>query len=382
MIKRTAFDSEHDMFRDSFRKFLQEEAVPFHEQWEKDGQVSREFWKKAGAQGYLCPTVPEAYGGSEADFRYNAVVTEEVANFGLTGIGFNLHSDIVVPYLMAYGTEEQKHKYLPGCVSGDIITAIAMTEPGTGSDLQNVKTNAVLSDDGEHYILNGSKTFITNGQLADLVIVVAKTNPEGGSRSSSLLLVETGMEGFVKGQNLHKIGMKAQDTSELFFQDVKVPKANLLGEEGMGFIYLMQELPQERLSVSLAAVSCAESILEQTIEYVKDRKAFGKSIASFQNTQFKLAEMSSTVTMARVFIDKCLELHLDKELDSVTAAKLKLLTTDIQCDVVDECLQLHGGYGYMWEYPVARAYADSRVQKIYAGTNEIMKLIIGRDLIK
>lgn len=382
MIKRTAFDSEHDMFRNSFRKFLQEEAVPFHEQWEKDGQVSHEFWKKAGAQGYLCPTVPEAYGGSEADFRYNAVVSEEVANFGLTGIGFNLHSDIAVPYLMAYGTEEQKHKYLPGCVSGEIITAIAMTEPGTGSDLQNVKTNAVLSDDGEHYILNGSKTFITNGQLADLVIVVAKTNPDGGSKSSSLLLVETGMEGFVKGQNLNKIGMKAQDTSELFFQDVKVPKANLLGEEGMGFIYLMQELPQERLSVSLAAVSCAESILEQTIEYVKDRKAFGKSIASFQNTQFKLAEMSSTVTMARVFIDKCLELHLDKKLDSVTAAKLKLLTTDIQCDVVDECLQLHGGYGYMWEYPVARAYADARVQKIYAGTNEIMKLIIGRELIK
>ena len=382
MIKRTAFDSEHDMFRDSFRKFLKEEAVPFHEQWEKDGQVSHEFWKKAGAQGYLCPTVPEAYGGSEADFRYNAVVSEEVANFGLTGIGFNLHSDIAVPYLMAYGTEEQKQKYLPGCVSGDIVTAIAMTEPGTGSDLQNVKTNAVLSDDGEHYILNGSKTFITNGQLADLVIVVAKTNPVGGSRSSSLLLVETGMEGFVKGQNLHKIGMKAQDTSELFFQDVKVPKANLLGEEGMGFIYLMQELPQERLSVSLAAVSCAESILAQTIEYVKERKAFGKTIASFQNTQFKLAEMSSTVTMARVFIDKCLELHLDKELDSVTAAKLKLLTTDIQCDVVDECLQLHGGYGYMWEYPVARAYADARVQKIYAGTNEIMKLIIGRDLIK
>jgi acyl-CoA dehydrogenase len=382
MIKRTVFESEHEMFRDSFRKFLLEEAVPFHEQWEKDGQVSHEFWKKAGAQGYLCPTVPEAYGGSEADFRYNAVVSEEVANFGLTGIGFNLHSDIAVPYLMAYGTEEQKHKYLPGCISGDIITAIAMTEPGTGSDLQGVKTNAVLSDDGEHYILNGSKTFITNGQLADLVIVVAKTNPDAGSKSSSLLLVETGMEGFVKGQNLHKIGMKAQDTSELFFQDVKVPKANLLGEEGMGFIYLMQELPQDRLSVSLAAICCAESILEQTVTYVKDRQAFGKSIASFQNTQFKLAEMSATVTMARVFIDKCLELHLEKELDPITAAKLKLLATDIQCDVVDECLQLHGGYGYMWEYPVARAYADSRVQKIYAGTNEIMKLIIGRDIIK
>jgi alkylation response protein AidB-like acyl-CoA dehydrogenase len=382
MIKRTVFDSEQDMFRDSFRKFLLEEAVPYHEQWEKDGQVSREFWKKAGQMGYLSPTVPEAYGGVEVDFRYNAVVAEEVSNFGLTGIGFGLHSDIAVPYIMAYGTEEQKQKYLPGCVNGDIITAIAMTEPGTGSDLQGVKTNAVLSDDGEHYILNGSKTFITNGQMADLVIVVAKTDPSAGAKGTSLLLLEAGMEGFVKGQNLHKIGMKAQDTSELFFQDVKVPKANLLGTEGMGFIYLMQELPQERLSVSLTAIACAESILEQTVTYVKDRKAFGTTIASFQNTQFKLAELSSTVTMARVFIDKCLELHLEKELDDVTAAKLKLLSTDIQCDVVDECLQLHGGYGYMWEYPVARAFADARVQKIYAGTNEIMKLIIGRDIIK
>ncbi|MFT4763872.1 MAG: alkylation response protein AidB-like acyl-CoA dehydrogenase [Oleispira sp.] len=381
MIKRTVFDSEQDMFRDSFRKFLLEEAVPHHEQWEKGGQVSREFWKKAGEMGYLSPTVPEAYGGVEVDFRYNAVVAEEVANFGLTGIGFGLHSDIAVPYIMAYGTEEQKQKYLPSCVNGDIITAIAMTEPGTGSDLQGVKTSAVLSDDGEHYILNGSKTFITNGQLADLVIVVAKTDPSAGAKGTSLLLLEAGTEGFVKGQNLHKIGMKAQDTSELFFQDVKVPKANLLGAEGMGFIYLMQELPQERLSVSLSAIACAESILEQTVTYVKDRKAFGKSIASFQNTQFKLAEMSSTVTMARVFIDKCLELHLEKELDDVTAAKLKLLSTDIQCDVVDECLQLHGGYGYMWEYPVARAYADARVQKIYAGTNEIMKLIIGRSMV-
>jgi acyl-CoA dehydrogenase len=381
MIKRTVFESEHEMFRDSFRKFLQEEAVPHHEQWEKDGQVSREFWRKAGEVGYLSPTVPEAYGGVEVDFRYNAIVDEEVANFGLTGIGFGLHSDIAVPYIMAYGSEEQKQKYLPGCVSGDIVTAIAMTEPGTGSDLQGVKTNAVLSDDGEHYILNGSKTFITNGQLADLIIVVAKTDPNAGSKGTSLFLVEADSAGFVKGQNLHKIGMKAQDTSELFFQDVKVPKENLLGTEGMGFIYLMQELPQERLSVSLSAVACAESILEQTVTYVKERKAFGKEIASFQNTQFKLAEMSANVTMARVFIDKCLELHINKELDPVTAAKLKLLTTDLQCDVVDECLQLHGGYGYMWEYPVARAYADARVQKIYAGTNEIMKLIIGRAMV-
>lgn len=381
MLKRTVFESDHEMFRDSFRKFLLEQAVPYHEQWEKDGQVSRELWKKAGENGYLCPTVPEAYGGVEGDFRFNAIVDEEIANFGLSGIGFGLHSDISVPYIMAYGTEDQKQRYLPGCVNGDIVTAIAMTEPGTGSDLQGVKTSAVLDPSGEFYLLNGSKTFITNGQMADLVIVVAKTNPEAGSKGTSLLLVEANSPGFEKGQNLHKIGMKAQDTSELFFQDVKVPKENLLGAEGMGFIYLMQELPQERLSVGLNAIASAESILEQTIKYVKERKAFGREIASFQNTQFKLAEMSATLTMARVFVDKCLELHLDKKLDVVTAAKLKLLATDIQCDVIDECLQLHGGYGYMWEYPVARAYADARVQKIYAGTNEIMKLIIGRSLV-
>lgn len=381
MIKRTVFESEHEMFRDSFRKFLLEEAVPYHEQWEKDGQVSRELWKKAGNNGYLCPTVPEAYGGVEGDFRFNAIVDEEIANLGLSGIGFGLHSDIAIPYIMAYGTEDQKQRYLPGCVNGDIITAIAMTEPGTGSDLQGVKTNAVLDASGEFYILNGSKTFITNGQMADLVIVVVKTNPEAGSKGTSLLLVEAATLGFEKGQNLHKIGMKAQDTSELFFQDVKVPKDNLLGAEGLGFIYLMQELPQERLSVGLNAIASAESILIQTIKYVKERKAFGREISSFQNTQFKLAEMSATLTMARVFVDKCLELHLDKRLDVVTAAKLKLLSTDIQCDVIDECLQLHGGYGYMWEYPVARAYADARVQKIYAGTNEIMKLIIGRSLV-
>ncbi len=381
MIKRTVFESEHDMFRESFRKFLQEEAVPFHELWEKEGQVARSLWKKAGEHGYLSPTVPEAYGGVAGDFRFNAIVDEEIANFGLSGIGFGLHSDIAVPYIMAYGTEEQKQRYLPGCVNGDIVTAIAMTEPGTGSDLQGVKTNAVLHESGEYYLLNGSKTFITNGQMADLVIVVAKTNPDAGAKGTSLFLVEAGMPGFAKGKNLHKIGMKAQDTSELFFQDVKVPKENLLGAEGMGFIYLMQELPQERLSVGLNAIASAESILKQTITYVKERKAFGREIASFQNTQFKLAEMSATLTMARVFVDKCLELHLNKQLDVVTAAKLKLLSTEIQCDVIDECLQLHGGYGYMWEYPVARAYADARVQKIYAGTNEIMKLIIGRSLV-
>jgi acyl-CoA dehydrogenase len=378
-IPRTVFESEHEMFRDSFRKFLEQEAAPHHAQWEKAGQVDRNLWHKAGAQGFLCPTVPEAYGGSDADFRYNAIVDEELARLGLSGVGFGLHSDIAVPYLMAYGTEAQKRNYLPRCVSGEIITAIAMTEPGAGSDLQGVKTSAI--PDGDDYVLNGSKTFITNGQLANLVIVVAKTNPAEGAKGTSLLLVEAGMPGFEKGQNLEKIGMKAQDTSELFFQEVRVPKANLLGAEGMGFIYLMQELPQERLSVALNAVANAESILEQTIQYVKDRKAFGRPVATFQNTQFKLAEMASDLTMARVFVDRCLELHLTKKLDAITAAKLKLIATELQCKVIDECLQLHGGYGYMWEYPVARAYADARVQRIYAGTNEIMKLIIGRSLV-
>jgi len=379
MIKRDVFESEHEMFRDSLNKFLQEEAVPYHAQWEKDGHVSRELWTKAGQHGYLCPTVPEEYGGVGVDFRYNAIVDEEVARLGLSGVGFGLHSDIAVPYLLAYGSEALKQKYVPGCVSGEYITAIAMTEPGTGSDLQGIKTTAIL--DGDHYILNGSKTFITNGQMADLVVVVAKTDPEHGSKGTSLLIVEADSPGFEKGQNLEKIGMKAQDTSELFFQDVRVPKENLLGAEGMGFIYLMQELPQERLSVALSAIAGAESILDQTVKYVKERKAFGREIASFQNTQFKLAEMSANVTMARVFVDKCLELLVEKKLDVVTAAKLKLIATEIQCDVIDECLQLHGGYGYMLEYPVARAYADARVQKIYAGTNEIMKLIIGRSMV-
>ncbi len=380
MIPRTVYDSEHEMFRASVRKFLEVEAVPFHAQWEKDGHVDRDLWTKAGEQGFLIPTAPEEYGGVGVDFRYNAIVDEEIARFGLSGIGWGLHSDIAVPYILRYGSEEQKQKYIPGCISGEIITAIAMTEPGTGSDLQNVKTTAKL--DGDEYVINGSKTFITNGQLADLVIVVAKTDSSGGAAGTSLMLVEANTPGFTKGQNLEKVGMKAQDTSELFFQDVRVPKANLLGDEGKGFVYLMQELAQERLSVALNAVSSAESVLQQTVEYVKERTAFGKPIASFQNTQFTLAELDTEISSARVFIDRCLELHISGELDSPTAAKAKLLSTDLQCKVADECVQLHGGYGYMWEYAVTRAWADSRVQRIYAGTNEIMKLIIGRALFE
>ncbi len=380
MIPRTVFESEHEMFRDSVRKFIEAEIAPFHEQWEEQGQVDRELWLKAGEQGLLAPTVPEAFGGVGVDYRYNAVVSEELGRAGFTGPGWPLHSDIAVPYIINHGSEELKARYLPGCVSGELVTAIAMTKSGTGSDLQGVKTTAVL--DGDHYVLNGSKTFITNGQHADLVVVVAKTDPAAGARGISLLLVETDSPGFEKGSNLKKVGMKAQDTSELFFNDVRVPKENLLGKEGMGFMYLMKELPQERLSIALIALASAESIIKQTVEYVKERKAFGKPIAAFQNTQFKLAELDAEVTALRVFVDRCLELHVQGKLDTATASKAKLLGSELQCRVMDECLQLHGGYGYMWEYPVARGYADARVQRIYGGTSEIMKLIIARTLFE
>ena len=379
MIPRKLYDSDHDMFRDSIRKFLQVEALPQHEQWELDGMVSDDIWLRAGEQGFLCPSVPLEYGGVGADFRYNCIVTEEVSRSGCSGLGWALHSDISVPYIVRYGSDEQKEKYLRRCVSGELITAIAMTEPGAGSDIQGTKTSAVR--DGDHYILNGSKTFITNGQKAGLVIVVAKTDASAGAKGISLFLVEQGMVGFTKGKKLQKLGLKAQDTAELFFQDVKVPKANLLGEEGRGFIYLMQDLPQERLNIAVIANGMCQSVLEATVDYTKERKAFGTSVAAFQNTQFKLAELSAEVSSAEVFLDRCTELLLEGSLDSVTASKLKLLTTELQCKVADECLQLHGGWGYMWEYPVCRAFADARVQRIYGGTNEIMKLIISRDLM-
>ncbi|WP_444911690.1 acyl-CoA dehydrogenase family protein [Microbulbifer sp. PAAF003] len=380
MVPRTVYNEDHEQFRETLRKFLENEAVPYHHQWEKDGQVDRKLWNKAGEMGFLCPQVDEKYGGLGLDYGYNSIIDEEVARAGLSGIGWGLHSNIAVPYIINYGTEEQKKKYLPKCISGEMITAIAMSEPGAGSDLQGVRTTAVRK--GDHYLLNGSKIFITNGQQADLVIVVAKTDPHEGASGVSLLLVEADSPGFKRGSNLEKIGMKAQDTSELFFDDVKVPAENLLGGEGQGFIYLMQELPQERLSVAIYAIANAEAALQWTIDYVRDRKAFGKPISAFQNTQFKLAELDSELTALRVFIDRCLELHYNKELDVATAAKAKLLSTDFQCKLLDECVQLHGGYGYMWEYPIARSWADARVARIYAGTNEIMKLIISRDLLR
>uniref|UniRef100_UPI003C7BB9B9 acyl-CoA dehydrogenase family protein n=1 Tax=Pseudomonas veronii TaxID=76761 RepID=UPI003C7BB9B9 len=378
MIPRTLFSPEHELFRQSVRTFLEKDAAPFHAQWEKQGYIDRALWNKAGEAGMLCSHLPEEYGGLGADFLYSAVVIEEISRLGLTGIGFSLHSDIVAPYILHYGSEALKHQYLPLLISGEKVTAIAMTEPGAGSDLQGVKTTAVL--DGDEYVINGSKTFITNGFLADLVIVVAKTDPKAGAKGTSLFLVEAATPGFDKGKRLEKVGMKAQDTSELFFQDVRVPKENLLGQAGMGFAYLMQELPQERLTVAIGALASAEAALQWTLDYTRERKAFGKAIADFQNTRFKLAEMATEIQIGRVFVDKCLALHLEGKLDVPTAAMAKYWATDLQCKVLDECVQLHGGYGFMWEYPIARAWADARVQRIYAGTNEIMKEIIARAL--
>lgn len=379
MIPRTLFSPEHEGFRDTLRKFLEKESVPHHAQWEEDGQVSRELWLKAGENGFLCPTLPEAYGGPAADYLYSIIVMEEIARMGQSGIGWGLHTDIVAPYIEHYGNEAMKLRLLPKMVSGELIGAIAMTEPGGGSDLQAVKTTAI--DQGDHYLLNGSKTFITNGQMADIVIVVAKTDPSQGAKGISLFVVERGMPGFERGRNLHKVGMKAQDTSELFFNDVKVPKANLIGAEGMGFVYLMQELPQERLGIAVNAVAQMEGALQLTLDYVRERKAFGKRVGDFQNTQYKLAEIHTKIEVARTYVDRCIELHMQKKLDIQSAAAAKYWVTDLQFEVADECVQLFGGYGYMWEYPIARMWADCRVQRIYGGTNEIMKGIIARTLI-
>jgi alkylation response protein AidB-like acyl-CoA dehydrogenase len=378
MIPRTVFAPEHEEYRSSYRKFLDRDIAPHHAKWEEDGVVAREAWRKAGQAGFLCPSMPEEYGGAGADRLYSAVLFEEQAALGLTGLGFGLHSEIVAPYILRYGNDEMKRAWLPKMAAGEAIGAIAMSEPAAGSDLQGVKTTAARS--GNEYVINGQKTFITNGQNADIVIVVAKTDPKAGAKGVSLFIVEATREGFTKGRNLQKIGMKAQDTSELFFADVRVPPSNMLGAEGQGFAYLMQELPWERLQIAIAAVASAEAALQGTIEYTKQRKAFGQAIAAFQTTRFKLAEIKTEVQIARVFVDRCMELVVADKLDGETAAMAKYWCSDLQCRVIDECLQLHGGYGYMWEYPIARAYADARVQRIYGGTNEIMKEVISRGL--
>nr|WP_315478184.1 acyl-CoA dehydrogenase family protein [uncultured Rhodoferax sp.] len=382
MIERTLFSPDHESFRDSFRRFMEKEIAPFHAEWEEQGYVDRAVWSKAGENGYLCMTMPEAYGGSEADKLYSVIQMEELARGGFTGIGFGLHSEIVAPYILHYGTPEQKAKYLPKLASGEMVGAIAMSEPAAGSDLQGIKATAIQQADGS-YLLNGSKTFITNGWHADLVVVVAKTNPAAGGKGTSLLLVERGMPGFSVGQRLKKLGMKAQDTSELFFDNVRVPADNLLGGqayENKGFICLMEQLPWERLQIAIGAVAASQAAIDWTVDYVKERKVFGQPVASFQNTRFTLAELQTQVQVARVFVDKCCELIGQDKLDTATASMAKYWTTDLQCKVMDECVQLFGGYGYMWEYPITRAYADARVQRIYGGTNEIMKEVITRSM--
>ncbi|WP_063000034.1 acyl-CoA dehydrogenase family protein [Nocardia mikamii] len=378
-MERTLFEPEHDLFRESYRKFLDQHVAPHHAEWEQSGVVDRQLWLEAGKQGFLGMAVPEEFGGGGVkDFRYNAVITEETTKGQYSGLGFSLHNDVIAPYLLELADDEQKQRWLPGFCSGEIITAIAMTEPGTGSDLQGIKTRAVK--DGDDWVINGAKTFITNGINSDIVIVVAQTDPEKGAMGFSLLVVERGMPGFERGRNLDKIGLKAQDTAELSFTDVRVPAKNLLGTEGMGFIHLMQNLPQERMSIAVMAAAAMEGCLETTIQYVRDRKAFGKPIGAQQNTRFVLAELATKTTAVRVLVDRFIEALNAGTLSAEDAAMAKWWSTEEQLDLITKCLQLHGGYGYMREYPIAKAYMDARVQTIYGGTTEIMKEIIGRSL--
>ncbi len=382
MIERTLFSPEHESFRDSFRRFMDLEIAPFHAEWEQQGFVDKQVWRKAGELGFLNMSMPSAYGGSEADKLFSVIQIEELSAAGFSGIGFGLHSEIVSPYLLHYGTEAQKNNYLPRLSIGEMVGAIAMTEPSAGSDLQGIKTTASLQADGS-YVLNGSKTYITNGWHSDLVIVVAKTNPAAGAKGISLFLLEAGTAGFTKGKPLHKLGLKAQDTCELFFDNVRLPADSLLGGPDFlnkGFIGLMEQLPWERLQIAIGAVAASQAAISWTLDFVKQRQVFGQPVAAFQNTRFKLAEMQTEVQVARVFVDKCTELLLQDKLDTATASMAKYWTTDLQCKVMDECVQLHGGSGYMWEYPITRAYADARVQRIYGGTNEIMKEVITRSM--
>ncbi|ANK83216.1 MAG: acyl-CoA dehydrogenase [Rhizobiales bacterium NRL2] len=375
---RELFTEDHEIFRRSMHRFLAEELAPRHEKWEEQGYVDRDAWERAGELGFLCMSMPEEYGGSGADKLYSMILFEEVQKLNLTGLGFGLHNEIVAPYILRYGSDEQKKRYLPKMASGEMIGAIAMSEPGTGSDLQGVKTTALK--DGNELVVNGQKTFITNGWHADVVIVVAKTDPSMGAKGTSLVMLERGDEGFDKGRRLKKLGLKAQDTSELFFDNVRIPADRILGEEGKGFQYLMQELAWERLQVAISAAQAIETALDLTVEYCKERKAFGQPLIEFQNTRFKLAEVKTHARVARAFVDDCMAKLLREELDAETASMAKWWTSDMQNRMIDECLQLFGGYGFMTEYPISRMYADARVQRIYAGTNEIMKEIIARGL--
>ncbi len=378
-MRRDIFTGEHEAFRDMVRQFIAREVTPYHEQWERDGVVSRDVWRAAGRAGLLGIDIDEKYGGGgNPDYRYYAVMNEEFARAGATGPMFNVHNDMIGRYLDRLCTPEQRERWLPGYCSGDLIAAIAMTEPGAGSDLQGIRTTAIRT--GDHYVLNGQKTFISNGQLADIVIVVARTDPAQGYKGISLLVVERDMPGFARGRNLDKIGLHAQDTSELFFTDVRVPAASLLGAEGGGFVALMQNLPRERVTIGVFALGVAEKAFEDTLAYVKQRQAFGQPIGSFQHSRFLLAELATELAVARAFTDKAIAAHCDDELSTQEASMVKWWNTELCNRVTDRCVQLHGGYGYMREYPVARAWADSRVQSIFGGTTEIQKEIIGRGL--
>ncbi|EPZ16262.1 acyl-CoA dehydrogenase [Thauera terpenica 58Eu] len=379
MIKRSLFNEEHEMFRDTVLRFIDREIRPYHEQWEKDGIVPREVWLKAGEAGLLCCTVPEEYGGLGLDYLFDVVVFEEMARSGFTGPGFLIHCDLVATYIKSFGTEEQKKQWLPRMVSGEAIGALGMTEPHAGSDLKNVRTRAVR--DGDDYVINGQKVFISNGQMCDVLVLATKTDKDAGAKGVTLFLIDTSLPGFKRGKNLEKLGLKAQDTSELFFEDLRVPAAAMLGGEGQGFALMMTKLAQERLAQAIRSATVAETVIEYTADYVSQREAFGKTIADFQNTQFKLAELQTEATIGRVFTDKCIELFMNNELDAIDAAMAKMWLSNLHCKVVDECLQLFGGWGYMWEYPIARAYADARIVKIAGGSIEIMKYLIGRDLI-
>jgi alkylation response protein AidB-like acyl-CoA dehydrogenase len=378
-MQRTRYEPEHEAFRDTVRTFVEKQVVPFHAEWEKAGVVDRGVWLEAGKQGLLGMDVPEEYGGGGVkDFRYNCVVGEELGRAGASGVGFTLHNDVVAPYLVDLTTDEQKARWLPPFVSGEMITAIAMSEPGAGSDLQGLRTSA--RRDGSDWVLSGSKTFITNGILSDLVLVVARTDPDKGAHGFSLLAVERGMPGFERGRNLEKVGLKAQDTAELFFDEVRVPAENLVGQENGGFVHLMNALPQERLTIAAGAVAAARRVFDLTLAYCKERTAFGKPIGSFQHNRFVLAELETEISIAEQYVDRAVLEHNAGRFDVKDAAMAKWWTTELQKKVVDSCVQLHGGYGYMLEYPVAKAFLDSRVQTIYGGTTEIMKEIIGRSL--
>lgn len=379
MIKRDLFNAEHDAFRDTVRKFIDKEISPYHAEWEEHGVVPRELWLKAGAAGMLCCTVPEEYGGLGLDYLFDVVVFEEMARSGFTGPGFLIHCDLVATYLKSFGTEAQKQQWLPKMVSGEAIGSLGMTEPHAGSDLKAIKTRAVR--DGDDFVISGQKVFISNGQLCDLIVLATKTDASAGAKGVTLFLVDTSLPGFRRGKNLNKLGMKGQDTSELFFDEVRVPATSMLGEEGQGFSLMMTKLAQERLAQAIRSATVSETVVDYTLAYTAERKAFNQTIADFQNTQFKLAELKTEAVVGRTFTDQCIKLFLDDKLDPVDAAMAKMWLSNTHCKIVDECLQLFGGWGYMWEYPIARAYADARIVKIAGGSIEVMKHIIGRQML-